>query len=131
MYRAAARITLLGLVMGLSACAVQPTGPRNQEPIQTLPGKPAPGKPSAPVTPKAPAAGPKTSSNFAPPPGGNSHWDARLGVHVLDDQTDTFYRQRTYYRWNNGWTWSTSRNGPWQDTDSSGVPAGLGKQFGN
>ncbi|MGV6393930.1 hypothetical protein ACTUVN_003156 [Pseudomonas caspiana] len=131
MYRAAARITLLGLVLGLSACAVQPTGPRIQEPIQTLPGKPAPGKPSAPVTPKAPAAGPKTSTNFAPPPGGNSHWDARLGVHVLDDQTDTFYRQRTYYRWNNGWTWSTSRNGPWQETDSSGVPAGLGKQFGN
>jgi hypothetical protein len=131
MYRAAARITLLGLVLGLSACAVQPTGPRSQEPIQTLPGKPAPGKPSAPVTPKAPAAGPKTSANFAPPPGGNSHWDARLGVHVLDDQTDTFYRQRTYYRWNNGWTWSTSRNGPWQETDSSGVPAGLGTQFGN
>ena len=131
MYRTAARITLLGLVMGLSACAVQPTGPRSQEPIQTLPGKTTLGKPSAPVTPKAPAAGPKTSSNFAPPPGGNSHWDAKLGVHVLDDQTDTFYRQRTYYRWNNGWTWSTGRNGPWQETDASGVPAGLGTQFGN
>lgn len=134
MYRAAARITLLGLVMGLSACAVQPTGPRNQEPIPTLPGKSQPGTPSTPTptpAPKAPAAGPKTSSNFAPPPGGNSHWDARLGVHVLDDETDTFYRQRTYYRWNNGWTWSTGRNGPWQETDSSGVPAGLGKQFGN
>jgi hypothetical protein len=26
---------------------------------------------------------------------------------------------------------STGRNGPWQETDSSGVPAGLGKQFGN
>ncbi len=134
MYRAAARITLLGLVMGLSACAVQPTGPRSQEPIPTLPGKSQQGTPSTPTptpVPKAPAAGPKTSSNFAPPPGGNSHWDARLGVHVLDDETDTFYRQRTYYRWNNGWTWSTSRNGPWQETDSSGVPAGLGKQFGN
>ncbi|MET0610885.1 MAG: hypothetical protein ABWZ39_06445 [Pseudomonas caspiana] len=134
MYRAAARITLLGLVMGLSACAVQPTGPRSQEPIPTLPGKSQPGTPSTPAptpAPKAPAAGPKTSSNFAPPPGGNSHWDARLGVHVLDDEKDTFYRQRTYYRWNNGWTWSTGRNGPWQETDSSGVPAGLGKQFGN
>ena len=134
MYRAAARITLLGLVMGLSACAVQPTGPRSQEPIPTLPGKSQPGTPTTPAptpAPKAPAAGPKTSSNFAPPPGGNSHWDAGLGVHVLDDQTDTFYRQRTYYRWNNGWTWSTGRNGPWQDTDSSGVPPGLSKQFGN
>ncbi|MFK7698586.1 hypothetical protein [Pseudomonas caspiana] len=131
MYRAAARITLLGLVMGLSACAVQPTGPRSQEPIPTLPGKSQPSTPAPTPTPKAPAAGPKTSSNFAPPPGGNSHWDARLGVHVLDDEKDTFYRQRTYYRWNNGWTWSTGRNGPWQETDSSGVPAGLGKQFGN
>ncbi len=132
MYRAAARITLLGLVMGLSACAVQPTGPRNQEPIPTLPGKTQPAvKPSAPAIPQAPAAAPKTSSNFAPPPGGNSHWDPRLGVHVLDNQTDTFYRQRTYYRWSNGWTWSTSPDGPWQDTDVSGVPAGLSKQFGN
>ena len=131
MYRAA-RITLLGMVLGLSACAVQPTGPRSQEPIQSLPGKPsAPSKPSAPQTPKAPAAGPKTSANFAPPPGGNSHWDAKLGVHVLDDQPNTFYRQRTYYRWNNGWSWSTTPNGPWQDTDSSGVPAGLSRQFGN
>ena len=131
MYRAA-RITLLGMILGLSACAVQPTGPRSQEPIPTLPGKsPASGKPGAPQIPKAPAAGPKTSANFAPPPGGNSHWDAKLGVHVLDDQTNTFYRQRTYYRWNNGWSWSTSPNGPWQETDSSGVPAGLSRQFGN
>jgi hypothetical protein len=130
MYRAA-RFTLLSLVLGLSACAVQPTGPRSQEPIQSLPGKPQPGKPSTPQPPKAPSTGPKTSSNFAPPPGGNSHWDARLGVHVLDDQPDTFYRQRTYYRWSNGWTWSTGRNGPWQATDSSGVPPGLGKQFGD
>jgi hypothetical protein len=132
MYRAA-RITLLGMVLGLSACAVQqPTGPRSQEPIQSLPGKPStPSKPSAPQTPKAPAAGPKTSANFAPPPGGNSHWDAKLGVHVLDDQPNTFYRQRTYYRWNSGWSWSTTPNGPWQETDSSGVPAGLSRQFGN
>jgi hypothetical protein len=132
MYRAVARITLLGLVMGLSACAVQPTGPRNQEPIPDLPGKTRPAiKPGSPSIPQAPAAAPKTSSNFAPPPGGNSHWDPRLGVHVLDDQADTFYRQRTYYRWSNGWTWSTSRNGPWQDTDASGVPAGLSRQFSN
>jgi hypothetical protein len=73
MYRAAARITLLGLVMGLSACAVQPTGPRNQEPIPNLPGQTQPAvKPGSPTIPQAPAAAPKTSSNFAPPPGGNS-----------------------------------------------------------
>jgi len=132
---AAARITLLSLVLGLSACAVQhPSGPQSSEPIPTLPGKPQPGTPhTAPQTPQKPIppAGPQTSAHFAPPPGGNSHWDARLGVHVLDDEDNTFYRQRTYYRWSNGWSWSTGRNGPWQATDSSGVPPGLSRQFGN
>jgi len=133
---AVARITLLSLVLGLSACAVQhPTGPQSSEPIPTLPSKPQQGKPhTAPQTSPqrpAPATGPKTSAHFAPPPGGNSHWDARLGVHVLDDEADTFYRQRTYYRWNNGWSWSTGRNGPWQATDANGVPPWLGRQYGH
>ncbi|MBC7212561.1 MAG: hypothetical protein H5U33_21455, partial [Pseudomonas sp.] len=73
---------------------------------------------------------PRTSASFAPPPGGASHWDPKLGVYVLEKQPNTFYRQRTYYRWNNGWSWSLSPNGPWQDTDSSGVPGGLGRAFG-
>ncbi|MCY1186941.1 hypothetical protein D3C76_314510 [compost metagenome] len=72
---------------------------------------------------------PRTSASFAPPPGGDSHWDPRLGVYVLEGETDTFYRQRTYYRWNNGWSWSTSLQGPWQETDSSGVPGALGRAF--
>jgi len=134
MYRAA-RITLLGLVVGLSACTVQPPVPQSQEPIPSLPGKSQPGTPhNVPQTaPPAntPAPGPKTSSHFAPPPGGNSHWDARLGVYVLDNATNTFYRQRTYYRWSNGWSWSLSPDGPWQETDVSGVPPGLSRQFGN
>ncbi|MBP0940796.1 hypothetical protein V2L05_09555 [Pseudomonas alliivorans] len=135
MYRTA-RITLLGLALGLSACAVQPPAPTSQEPIQSLPGGQQPGAPRPTPTPnkppvKAPSTGPKTSASFAPPPGGNSHWDARMGVYVMDDQSNTFYRQRTYYQWNNGWSWSTSPNGPWQPTDASGVPAGLGRQFSN
>lgn len=141
MYRVA-RFALLSLVVGLTAaCAVQHPGSQSSEqssePIQTIPGPsptPQPGTPrTAPQTPSAPipAPGPKTSSHFAPPPGGNSHWDARLGVHVLDNVPNTFYRQRTYYRWNNGWTWSTSPSGPWQETDASGVPPGLSRQFGN
>lgn len=141
MYRVA-RFALLSLVVGLTAaCAVQHPGSQSSEqssePISTIPGPsptPQPGTPrTAPQTPSAPipAPGPKTSSHFAPPPGGNSHWDARLGVHVLDNVPNTFYRQRTYYRWNNGWTWSTSPSGPWQETDASGVPPGLSRQFGN
>lgn len=65
-----------------------------------------------------------------PATGGNSHWDAKLGVYVLDNQTNTFYRQRTYYRWDNGWSRSISPNGPWEETDIHGVPGGLGRQFG-
>jgi hypothetical protein len=129
-----ARITLLSLVLGLSACAVQPPAPQSSEPIPPQPGTsmPSPRYKSTQPTPQRPApAVPQTSAHFAPPPGGNCHWDSKLGVYVLEDQTDTFYRQRTYYRWSNGWTWSTARNGPWQDTDVSGVPPGLSRQFGH
>ena len=136
MYRVA-RFALLTAVVALStACAVHHPGPQSSEPIPTIPGTPSPTpQPGTPrTTPQTPAPAkpaPKTSAHFAPPPGGNSHWDASLGVHVLDNVPNTFYRQRTYYRWNDGWTWSTSPNGPWQETDSSGVPPGLSKQFGN
>jgi hypothetical protein len=133
---AIARITLLTMVMGLSACAVQRPEP-TQTPLPPIPPSqpsptpstsPTPSKPSIPAKPAKPM--PRTSASFAPPPGGNSHWDAKLGVYVLDDQTNTFYRQRTYYRWNNGWSRSISPNGPWEDTDIHGVPGGLGRQFG-
>ena len=30
--------------------------------------------------------------------------------------TNIFYRQRTYYRWDNGWSRAVSPNGPWEDT---------------
>jgi hypothetical protein len=87
--------------------------------------------PSKPTTPAKPAKPlPRTSASFAPPPGGNSHWDPKLGVYVLDDQPNTFYRQRTYYRWDNGWSRSISPKGPWEETDIHGVPGGLGRQFG-
>ena len=124
---ALARITLLSLVLGLSACAVHrppaaPSGP-------TIPPSTQPGsRPSGPVTapPKAP---PCSSPTFAPPPGAASHWDGKMQVYVLDDQPDTFYRQRTYYRWSNGWSRSISPNGPWEDTDVHGVPPGLSKHY--
>ena len=127
---AIARLTLLTLALGLSACAVQrpptpgeptirPSGPSTQPYPSSTPGKIPAAKPR-----------PSTSATFAPPPGGSSHWDGRMGVYVLDNQPNTFYRQRTYYRWDNGWSRSISPNGPWEDTDIHGVPPGLGKQFG-
>ncbi|WP_419736676.1 hypothetical protein [Pseudomonas sp. COR18] len=127
---AIARLTLLTLVLGLSACTVQrppaPTGPTIPPSVPTTkPYPPAtPGKPIPATRPR-----PSTSATFAPPPGGRSHWDGQMGVYVLDNQPNTFYRQRTYYRWDNGWSRSISPNGPWEETDIHGVPPGLGKQF--
>lgn len=128
-----ARIAVITMALGMSACAVHrpepttslppipPSQPSPTPSTSPTPGKSIPAKPSKPV--------PRTSASFAPPPGGASHWDPRLGVYVLEGKTNTFYRQRTYYRWNNGWSWATNPEGPWQDTDSSGVPGGLGRAF--
>ncbi|NWD78178.1 hypothetical protein HX890_29060 [Pseudomonas gingeri] len=131
MTTAIARLTLLTLVLGLSACAVhrpptpgEPTSSPSGATTQPYPSG-TPGKPTVPGKPR-----PSSSPTFAPPPGGNSHWDGQMGVYVLDSQTNTFYRQRTYYRWDNGWSRSISPNGPWEDTDIHGVPPGLSKQFG-
>ncbi|MEK1905455.1 MAG: hypothetical protein AAAB13_06720 [Pseudomonas sp.] len=86
-------------------------------------------QPAAPVTDSRPGQG-LTHPRFAPPPGGNSHWDAKLGVYVLQGPGELYYRERTYYRWNHGWAWSSNPQGPWQATDISGVPAGLGRKHG-
>lgn len=132
---AIARIALLSAVLGLSACAVQPPTEHQaptpfppSQPSPTPSTSPLPSKPTIPAKPSKPL--PRTSASFAPPPGGNSHWDPKLGVYVLDDQPNTFYRQRTYYRWDNGWSRSIGPNGPWEETDIHGVPGGLGRQFG-
>ena len=66
---------------------------------------------------------------YAPPPGGHSHWDASLGVYVLENADHLYYRERTYYRWNQGWSWSSGPQGPWQPSDDSRVPAALGKHY--
>lgn len=126
-----ARLTLIALVVGLSACTVRHPVEQPLPPIETVPpaGPAIKPPPSKPVITPAPKPMPRTSASFAPPPGGASHWDPRMGVYVLEGQTNTFYRQRTYYRWNNGWSWSTNLQGPWQETDSNGVPGGLGRAF--
>lgn len=122
------RVATLALLLGLSACSVQRPAPQPAPPLPTIPEGPAtqPPAPAAPA-PTQPKAAPRTSASFAPPPSGPSHWDANLGVYVLDDAQGVYYRQRTYYRYSDGWAWATSPSGPWQGTDSSGVPPGLGR----
>lgn len=92
-------------VMLLSACSLQPQAPL----------------PSAPVT--------KNHAHFAPPPEGQSHWDQQLGVYVLENTPGLYYRERTYYRWQHGWSWATQVAGPWQGCASSAVPAGLSRHY--
>lgn len=84
------------------------------------------------IAPSVPTNAPPQAQNhprFAPPPGGNSYWDGALGVYVLKGSRDLYYRERTYYRWADGWNWANSPHGPWQPTESSGVPAGLGQRY--
>lgn len=68
---------------------------------------------------------------YAPPPGGNAYWDPALGVYVIQGSSKLYYRERVYYRWDRGWSWASSPRGPWQPTDSSGVPAALGRSLGH
>ncbi|HSC83699.1 MAG TPA: hypothetical protein VLC30_08775 [Pseudomonas sp.] len=99
------RLLVMALLLAIAGCSLQPP---------------------APVVSSRPGAG-QNHPHFAPPPGGNSYWDAKLGVYVLKGG-ELYYRERTYYRWNQGWAWSSSPQGPWQATDSSGVPPGLGRK---
>ncbi|MDG9924837.1 MULTISPECIES: hypothetical protein [unclassified Pseudomonas] len=96
----------LTLLLALSGCALQPgVTPKGGEPAQKQQSHP----------------------RYAPPPGGNAYWDPALGVYVIQGSTKLYYRERVYYRWDRGWNWASSPSGPWQPTDSSGVPAGLGR----
>lgn len=101
------RAALLVGLLGLGACV--------QSPLAT-----------------APITSPSGSSNhprFAPPPGVESKWDAGLGVYVVGGDSHLYYRERTYYRWNSGWSWASNPQGPWLPTDSSGVPPGLNRRY--
>ncbi len=91
------RLTLITLALGLSACTVHEPYEQPEPPIERLPPpgpavKPLPDRQPAPA-PSKPAATPKpmprTSASFAPPPGGASHWDPKLGVYVLEKKPNT------------------------------------------
>ncbi|MGV7162952.1 hypothetical protein [Pseudomonas aeruginosa] len=101
--------------------------------------QPQPGPSSAPgatpprITPQpqTPAQPSRSRPQFAPPPGGKGVWDGSLGVYVIRGERDLYYRQRTYYRWDGGWFWSTSPQGPWTETDARGIPPGLSRRYAN
>ncbi|MBO3275728.1 hypothetical protein [Pseudomonas schmalbachii] len=130
-----ARILALGALLALGGCVVQPPQPSQPEtpPPAVPPTKPSVGTPPGKTPPRTvitpqPSPRPAQSNRptqFAPPPGGNGRWDASLGVYVIQGQKDLYYRQRTYYRWDDGWYWGVSPQGPWTATDSSGIPPGL------
>lgn len=99
-------LAALAMLLALGGCALQPgVAPRDDKPANAQQSHP----------------------RYAPPPGGNAYWDPTLGVYVIQGSTRLYYRERVYYRWNRGWNWASSPSGPWQPTDSSGVPAGLGR----
>lgn len=130
------RVLALGAMLLLGGCVVQPQQP--EQPTSPIPPPSQPSKPippaktsSSPITPQPskPAAASKRPTQFAPPPGGKGRWDASLGVYVIQGQKDLYYRQRTYYHWDNGWYWAVGPQGPWTETDSSGVPPGLTRKY--
>ncbi len=120
------------LSLGLSACTVhRPSQPGGEPPPAPMPRPPAPGVPSGSgtdVPPPAPTRM-KTHSRYAPPPSGPSYWDNALGVYVVENKPGLYYRERVYYRWQEGWSYSEGPDGPWHPTDISGVPAGLGRHY--
>lgn len=130
------RLLALSALLVLGGCVVQPQQPE-QPPVQTPPSthpgttRPPVKSSSSPITPQpsVPQSTSRRPPQFAPPPGGNGRWDGSLGVYVMQGQKDTYYRQRTYYHWDNGWFWSVGPQGPWTETDSSGVPPGLTRKY--
>lgn len=122
------RLSLVLFLVLLGGCSVSRTLPPSTPPAQQpqlpsqQPGQTLPEKPQQPSIQQ-------THPRFAPPPGGNSYWDNQLSVYVIKTEANLYYRDRTYYRWNNGWSWASSQRGPWLPTDSSGVPAALGRKY--
>jgi hypothetical protein len=101
------RVAVLASLLGLAACTHTPPN----------------------TTPSVNPSGSSNHPRFAPPPGVDSHWDAGLGVYVLSGTRHLYYRERTYFRWDSGWSWASNAQGPWRPTDSSGVPAGLQRRY--
>ena len=103
------RAWLVLALLALGGCTLQPgIAPRSDEPVRQ-----------------------QSHPRYAPPPGVKSHWNPGLGVYVVEGARDLYYRERIFYRWEGGWSWSPQAGGPWRDTDSSGIPPGLFRQYQN
>lgn len=98
---------LISLSLALGGCVLQP--------------------PRAPQT--EPSAVQRTHPRYAPPPAVKSHWNPALGVYVVEGVNDLYYRERVFYRYADGWSWSPRPGGPWQSIDSTGVPPGLYRHY--
>ena len=121
---------VLGMALLLGACAGR-NAPSDDQALPRLPPEqlpsdttqaPAP-PPPAPKVP-APPAVMKTHPRYAPPPQGDAFWDPRLGVYVVDNK-ELYYRERLYYRWDQGWYCAGRIDGPWESVDGPSVPPGL------
>lgn len=124
------------MVLALAGCTTPVSQQPSQQPFpippntvpDTPPAKSTQQPKSAPLPMQVPSSSRmKAHPHFAPPPGVSSYWDTQLGVYVLEKVPNLYYRERTYYRWNDGWSWATFANGPWKETDSSGIPPGLNR----
>lgn len=127
--RGAAAVMLLALAGCTTPVHQQPEPPPFPLPPGTSPDT-SPRTTQQPKSPELPTQAPtstrlKAHPHFAPPPGVSSYWDTKLGVYVLDKVPGLYYRERTYYRWDGGWTWATYANGPWQKSEANGIPPGL------
>jgi len=130
---------VLGLTLLLAACAHQdydhPPEPRpaptQRPPVQRPPAQ-VPRQPSQtikalPSSPKAASPQQSRGGNhprYAPPPDVDAYWDNSLGVYVVKGRP-LYYRERLYYRWNDGWYSSGRPNGPWETVEGPSVPPGL------
>ena len=134
MQRAAGRRLLLGsLLLGGCASDIYQLPGSRQTPQPWPEPRPAPTpEPSRPVItpvpprPEVPSQPQSTGTHprYAPPPHVEARWDARLGVYVVSGR-ELYYRERLYYRWEDGWLCSAQPDGPWESVAEVSVPMGL------
>lgn len=123
---------VLSLALLLAACAHQDYGrpaPTQRPPVQRPPAQmpPQPRQTIKALPPKAASPQRSQSGNhprYAPPPDVDAYWDNSLGVYVVKGRP-LYYRERLYYRWNDGWYSSGRPSGPWESVEGPSVPPGL------
>lgn len=136
-------LAVLGLALLLGACAHQdydygyPPDSRRptqtqQPPVQRPPVR-TPSNPTQTIKALPSQRSTQRSSGgnhprYAPPPHADAYWDNQLGVYVVKGQP-LYYRERLYYRWNDGWYSSGRPNGPWESIEGPGVPPGLRRRY--